>query len=155
VYATEAIGAAIEAAGMNVMFHTFGAHPAACAAAAEVLTIIVEEGLVERAAHMGALLHQRLLDVFADHPHVAEVRGLGLLQAIEVVQDRDTLALFPEERAISNRIVAKGLERGVFFYGGGTGEVRDIVCLGPPFIIDEAHIETMATVLRQSVDAAL
>jgi adenosylmethionine-8-amino-7-oxononanoate aminotransferase len=155
VFATEAIGSAIEAAGMNVMFHTFGAHPAACAAGAEVLCIIVEEGLVQRAARMGALLHDRLLDAFANHPQVAEVRGLGLLQAIEVVADRDTLTPFPASDAVSNRIVAQGLENGVFYYGGGTGEVRDIVCMGPPFIIDETHIDTMVEVLLKSVNAVV
>jgi adenosylmethionine-8-amino-7-oxononanoate aminotransferase len=153
VFATEAIGAAIEDAAMNVMFHTFGAHPAACAAAAEVLSILVEENLVERSARMGTLLHERLQDAFADHPHVVEVRGMGLLQAIEVVQDRDTLATFAATDTISNRIVAKGIENGVFFYGGGTGEVRDIVCMGPPFTINESHIDTMVEVLLKSVDA--
>lgn len=153
VFATEAIGATIEAAGMSVMFHTFGAHPAACAAGAEVLNIIIEERLVERAARMGALLHDRLVEVFSNHPHVAEVRGQGLLQAIEVVQDLDTLSQFPAEDGVTNRIVAKGLENGVFYYGGGTGEVRDIVCMGPPFIVEESHIETIAEVLLESVNA--
>ena len=153
VFATETIGATIEAAGMSVMFHTFGAHPAACAAGAEVLNIIIEERLVERAARMGALLHDRLVEVFSNHPHVAEVRGQGLLQAIEVVQDLDTLSQFPAEDGVTNRIVAKGLENGVFYYGGGTGEVRDIVCMGPPFIVEESHIETIAEVLLESVNA--
>ena len=153
VFATEAIGATIEAAGMSVMFHTFGAHPAACAAGAEVLNIIIEERLVERAARMGALLHDRLVEVFSNHPHVAEVRGQGLLQAIEVVQDLDTLSQFPAEDGVTNRIVAKGLENGVFYYGGGTGEVRDILCMGPPFIVEESHIETIADVLLESVNA--
>ena len=119
------------------------------------MNIIIEENLVERAARMGNLLQERLLETFADHPHVAEVRGRGLLQAIEVVADRDTLTPYPAADTISNRIVAQGLDKGVFFYGGGTGEVRDIVCLGPPFIIDETHIDTMANVLLESVNAAL
>ncbi|MFP6817282.1 MAG: aminotransferase class III-fold pyridoxal phosphate-dependent enzyme [Pseudomonadales bacterium] len=153
VFATEAIGSAIETAGMNVMFHTFGAHPAACAAGAEVLNIIVEERLIERAARMGTLLHDRLVEVFAEHPHVAEVRGEGLLQAIEVVADRDTLLQFPIADNITSRIVAKGLENGVFYYGGGTGEVRDIICMGPPFIVDESHIAIIADVLLESVNA--
>ena len=155
VFATEEIGAAIEAAGMAVMFNTFGAHPAACAAAAEVLEIIVEEDLVDRAAQMGKALRQRLLEAFADHPNVAEVRGVGLLQAIEVVKDRQTLEPFPAADAVSNRIVGAGIERGVFYYGGGTGEVRDIVCMGPPFIIDHGHIDSMVEVLIDSVNAAV
>jgi adenosylmethionine-8-amino-7-oxononanoate aminotransferase len=152
VYASERVGAALKEAGMNVMFHTFGAHPAACAAAAEVLTILVEEGLVERSARQGAVLKARLQEAFADHPHVAEVRGEGLLLAIEVVADRDTLMPYPERDAVSTRIVGSALRRGVFYYGGGTGTIRDIVCLGPPFIIDDDHIDTMVRVLAEAVD---
>jgi adenosylmethionine-8-amino-7-oxononanoate aminotransferase len=153
VFASGEIGGAIEEAGLNVMFHTFGAHPAACAAAAEVLTILVEEDLVERARTMGALLSEALKETLGQHANVAEIRGRGLLQAVEIVTDRDSLTPFPESDNIAGRIVGEALSRGVFFYGGGTGEIRDIVCMGPPFIIDETHVEIMANVLRQSIDA--
>ena len=56
IFATEAIGNVLQEAGLNVMFNTFGAHPAACAAASEVLSIMVEENLVERSARMGELM---------------------------------------------------------------------------------------------------
>ncbi len=154
VFAAERIGEALAAARMNVMFHTFGAHPAACAAAVEVLQILKEEDLVQRAAHMGEHLKARLEDTFDQHPHVAEVRGRGLLCAIEVVRDRDTLEPFDESADVANRIVANALQDGVFFYGGGTGEVRDIVCMGPPFIIDEQHVEQMVQTLAAAVDRA-
>ncbi len=152
VFATETVGKAIQEAGMNVMFNTFGAHPAACAAGAEVLTIMVEENLVERSARMGTLLQKTLTNAFSNHPHVAEVRGRGLLQAIEIVKERDKLTPFERTDNITNRIVGNALKKGVFFYGGGTGEVRDIVCMGPPFIIEERHIETMVEVLLNAVN---
>ena len=142
-------------AGAEVMFHTFGAHPAACAAADVVLRILDEEGLLDRVATLGARLDELLAQAFDEHPHVAEVRGRGLLRAIEVVADRTTLAPFPAEVGLTNRIVAEGLDRGVFFYPGGTGEIRDILCLGPPFIVDEDQLEQMVEVLRASVDAAV
>ena len=140
---------------MNVMFHTFGAHPAACAAADEVLRLMTEERLAERVVMLGAVLQKRLKDVLGNHPNVAEVRGRGLLQAIEIVKDRATLAPFDVSANITNRVVGAALKRGVFFYGGGTGDVRDIVCMGPPFIIGEAEIETMVRVLSESLDEVL
>ena len=152
VFTTEAVGAAIDAAGMSVMFHTFGGHPAACAAAVEVLNIMVEERLLERVTRMGELLRARLIDAFSNHPHVAEVRGRGLLQAIEIVEDREQLAPFAADANITNRIVGKALKNGVFFYGGGTGPVRDIICMGPPFIIEEEHLDTMVSVLADAID---
>lgn len=153
VYASERIGRVLGDAGMNVMFHTFGAHPAACAAAAEVLSILTEEDLVARAAGIGARLKTRLEETFAQHPHVAEVRGRGLLIAIEVVRDRETLEPYAEADNVANRIVSHALAHGVFFYGGGTGEVRDIVCMGPPFIIGDDHVEQMVQTLAAAVAA--
>ena len=152
VFARETVGKAIQEAEMNVMFNTFGAHPAACAAGAEVLTIMVEENLVERSARMGTLLQKTLINTFSNHPFVAEVRGRGLLQTIEIVKERDKLTPFERADNITNRIVGNALKKGVFFYGGGTGEVRDIVCMGPPFIIEERHIETMVEVLLDAVN---
>lgn len=152
VFASHAIGDAIRSANMNVMFHTFGAHPAACAAAAEVLTILVEEDLVNRAKVMGDKLQAALIARLGQHPHVAEIRGMGLLRAVEIVRDRQTLMPYDEADNISNRVVGEALKEGVFFYGGGTGEFRDIVCMGPPFTIEEGHIHTMVETLGNAID---
>jgi adenosylmethionine-8-amino-7-oxononanoate aminotransferase len=152
VFATAAVAEPIATAGMNVMFHTFGAHPAACAAADEVLRILTDEQLVARAQRMGELLQQRLRAALGNHPHVAEVRGRGLLQAIEIVTDRATLAPFPATANITNRVIGAALKRGVFFYTGGTGDVRDIICIGPPFTITEDEIDTIVAVLSESLD---
>ena len=152
VFTTEAIGAAIDAAGYNLMFHTFAAHPGACAAAAETLAILIEEDLIARAKTAGERLARRLQEAFSNHPHVAEARGLGLLQAIEIVADRGTLAPFPQAADVTNRVVQAALRRGVFYYAGGTGEVRDIICMGPPFTVANQDIDRMAEVLRDAVD---
>ena len=49
----------------------------------------------------------------------------------------------------------KGLEEGVFLYPGGTGQYRDIICLGPAFIIGDHEIDLMVNVLKKSVDYAV
>ena len=141
VFATEKIGSAIESAGFQVMFNTFGAHPAACAAATEVLNIMQEENLVESAKGKGEYLLERLNDSLSQHPNLGEVRGKGLLAAVELVKDRETLEHFPEELSITDKIVSRGLKKGVFFYGGGTGNVRDLVCFGPTFTITESQLD--------------
>jgi adenosylmethionine-8-amino-7-oxononanoate aminotransferase len=155
VFASEAIGQAIESAGFQVMFNTFGAHPAACAAAAEVLRILKDEDLVQQAEQRGSYLQQRLEQAFSNHPNVAEVRGAGLLRAIEIVKDRESLERFEQSEGISGHVVAHGLRNGVFLYGGGTGEVRDIVCMGPPFIISEAQIDQIVEKLSDAVNAVV
>jgi adenosylmethionine-8-amino-7-oxononanoate aminotransferase len=141
-------------AGDELMYYTYGGHPAACAAADAVLEILEREDLVRRAAAMGERLRKALAPL-EHHPHVAEVRGLGLLQAIELVRDRETLEPFPAEARVAGRVVVEGIRRGVFFYPGGADPARDVVCLGPPFVISEDEIELLARVLGEAVDAAV
>ncbi|HEX3918327.1 MAG TPA: aminotransferase class III-fold pyridoxal phosphate-dependent enzyme [Caulobacteraceae bacterium] len=155
VFADPRVAAPIAAAGMDVMFHTFGAHPAACAAADAVLTILQRENLVERARVLGERLSLALHATLGNHPHVAEIRGLGLLQAVELVRDRDTLEQFDIDERVTTRVVQQGLEHGVFFYPGGTGAARDIIVFGPPFVASEGEIDQMAEVLAQSIKDVL
>jgi len=154
VYATDAVLAPLAARGEEFMFYTYSAHPASCAAALAVLEIVDREGLVARAAEQGKRLLDRLRGALADHPLVAEVRGLGLLLAVELVRDRATLEPFPLETKFANRVVAAGFGHGVFFYPGGAGSARDVVCLGPPFTISDEEIELIATALPRAINAA-
>jgi adenosylmethionine-8-amino-7-oxononanoate aminotransferase len=154
VYATEEVVAPLAAKGEDLMFYTFAAHPASCAIADKVLEIMEREDLVARAAKMGAVLRERLREI-EDHPNVAEVRGLGLLLGIELVKDRATLERFPAEARLSSRVSTEGLERGVFFYPGGSGRAQDVVMLGPPFIINGEDIDILVGTLREAIDAAV
>ena len=86
---------------------------------------------------------------------MAEVRGLGLMRAVEIVRDRDTLERFPAEERITRRIVAAGLRKGVFFYPAGSGPAQDVIMLGPPFIITEEDIDLLVAVLEESIDSAI
>ena len=152
VFATEKIGESIEEAGFQVMFTTFGAHPSACAAATEVLEIICEEDLINSAKTKGEYLINRLEDSLSQHPNLAEVRGRGLLAAVELVRDRETLEQFPEELAVTDKIIGRGLKEGVFFYGGGTGTIRDVVCFGPPFTVSESQLDRIVDTFVNSVN---
>lgn len=151
-FVSNEIADAMQQGGFDVMFHTYAAHPAACAAANAVLDIMINEGLVERAVEMGEKLRQRLLGALSNHPHVAEVRGKGLLQGIEVVRDRGTLETFPSEMNVTNRIVRRAFKNGVNFYAAGNGVVRDTICVGPPFIVEEHHLDRITETLAEAVD---
>ena len=153
VYASEAVVAPLAERGEDLMFFTFGAHPAGCAAANKVLEIMENEKLVERSARLGDLLLQKLAPL-RDHPHVAEVRGIGLWTAVELVRDRDTLEHWPADVDFATRVVAAGLAEGVFFYPGGSGSAKDIVLMGPAFVIEEEELDLMTSVLGRAIDAA-
>jgi adenosylmethionine-8-amino-7-oxononanoate aminotransferase len=151
VFATDEVVAPLAARREAPMFYTYSGHPAACAAADVVLDILEREDLVARAARVGQQLKDRLTKLEA-HPHVAQVRGVGLLLGIELVRDPDTLEPFPAEARITDRVVGAGFRRGVFFYPGGSGAARDVITLGPPFVIGDSEVETIAQVLEDAID---
>jgi len=152
VFGTDAVAAGIAAGGFNVMFHTFGALPQACAAATRVLQILRRDALVDRARTTGMQLKAALIERLAQHPRVAEIRGTGLLVAVEVVADRETLTPFDESLRVTDKIIGYGMSQGVFFYPGGTGDVRDIICIGPAFIIDDNDIKLIVNALSYALD---
>ncbi len=154
VFAREAVVEPMATVRDELMFYTYGGHPAACAAACAVLDILEREDLVTRAAEMGCRLRKALEERLADHPHVAQVRGLGLMQAVELVRDRETLEPFPAKAGMAGRVVVEGLLRGVFFYPAGSGAAQDAVALGPPFVIEEPEIDLLADTLGAAIDGA-
>jgi adenosylmethionine-8-amino-7-oxononanoate aminotransferase len=154
IFARDEVIAPIAERGDEVMFYTYGAHPASCAAADKVLEIVEREGLVERAAAMGEVLARRL-GALRDHPNVAEVRGLGLLQAVELVRDKATLEPFPKEARFATRVVAAGLGHGVFVYPGGSDPARDVVCFGPPFTVTPDEIDFVVGAFEKALADAL
>jgi len=96
----------------------------------------------------------RVLAQADNKPGVALFAALGE-RYVEIVADRDTLTPFDEDKNVTNRVVGKGLNHGVFFYPGGTGVVRDIITLGPPLVSTAADIDLMAEVLETSINEAL
>jgi adenosylmethionine-8-amino-7-oxononanoate aminotransferase len=152
-YSTDEIADSIEKAGYEVMFHTFAALPQSCAASCTVLKILREENLCNRVEPLGNKIIERLTKKLGQHPHVAEIRGKGLLIGIEIVQNKSSLEPFPEEHKITGQVMQKGLEQGVFLYPGGTGEYRDVICIGPAFIIEEKEIDLIVDAAESSIKA--
>ncbi len=153
IFAREEVVAPIAEAREEVMFYTYAAHPASCAVADKVLEILEREARVERAAAMGEVLSGRLARL-AEHPHVAQARGRGLLQAVELVRDKATLEPFPAADRTTLRVVTAAILQGVFFYPGGSDPARDVICLGPPFTITEEEIDHAVEVLEKAIDSA-
>ncbi len=154
LYAHDDVVAPLAKTGDELMFYTFGALPGSCAAADKVLEIMEREDLVSRAEKMGRVLRERLSHLEA-HPHVAEIRGKGLMIGIEFVKDRDGLECFAEEDHFTNRVVAAGISEGACFYPAGIDPARDGVMLGPPLTIDEEEIGILVDALEAAVDSAV
>jgi adenosylmethionine-8-amino-7-oxononanoate aminotransferase len=125
--------------------YTCSAHPVACAVALANLRIIEEEGLVERSALLGARLLEKLQPL-ENARHVGEVRGLGLLAGIEIVEDRDTKARFPASSGIGKKVRDE-----LFSLGLCTRVTDDIICLAPPLVINEEEVDRIADIVQQAV----
>ncbi len=134
--------------------YTFSAHPLSCAVACEVLRILEEERLVERAAEIGSYLGGRLEEL-RDLPVVGDVRGKGMLWAVELVADRETREPFPKEKRIKMEVITRCMLRGVFFYPGYYEDEKgrgDHIMISPPFVITKEQVDTCVEALRRSLE---
>lgn len=147
-----------EGSGFFQHGHTYMGHPVACAAALEVQHVIEDEDLLANVRRQGHNLQRALAQNLGEHPHVGDIRGRGLFQAVEFVADPESKEPFDPALALNARVKREAMARGLMCYPmGGTvdGQRGDHVLLAPPFIVDEHIVETIATHLREAVDAAV
>lgn len=154
MYTTRAIVDPIADAGRGLMYYTYGGSTVGCAVSVAVLQIMRHEGLVERAATMGERLRARLEDELGDHPNVADIRGLGLLQGVELVKNRETGEAFPRSVEFAQRVAMAAIERGVWVYPCGSGPVDDGLLFGPPYTLTDDHIDLIVTATKDAITAA-
>ena len=114
---------------------TYGGNAVACAAALATLDVIEDEGLVERAESLGASMLARLREVVAGHPHVAEVRGRGMMIAIEFAE-RGSLTPLPD---LAKGLLAEAMARNLLLLTCGTyGQAVRII---PPLVTTDDEVE--------------
>ena len=148
------------ARGSGALKHgqTYNAHPVGCAAALAVQNLIREEGLLCRVDEAAVRLNSLLTERFANHPHVGDIRGRGLLQAIELVADRSTKAPFDPALTTHQRAKADAFERGLLIYpSGGTidGRSGDHILLAPPYNVTDNELEMIVDLLSDTIDSIM
>lgn len=131
---------------------TYSAHPVCAAAGLENLRIIQEEGIIDHVSMTGPYLRQCLAERLGDHENVGEVRGDGLLAAVEFVADKETKSRFESEDAVGPRLSAACLDRGLITRAMPHG---DILGFAPPLIINRAQIEQIADIVYDAVTDTL
>lgn len=129
--------------------NTNAGHPTACAVALRNLQIFEEEGLVENAARMGARLLAGL-DSLRELDGVGDVRGLGLMGAVELVADKETRQPFDPALNVGGRLAREARERGLISRVKG-----DSYLLAPPLIIKESEIDQIIEILWEAIPAAV
>ena len=127
--------------------YTYSGHPACCAVGLANLKIIVDEKLPERAARLAPRMMAGL-EKLRDHPLVGDVRGLGLMAAVELVSDKATKGAFDPSLKVADRLMAEFRARGLYTRVRG-----EVVCLAPPLSIPEDELDRAVEIVGEAVDA--
>jgi adenosylmethionine-8-amino-7-oxononanoate aminotransferase len=132
---------------------TYQCHPVAMAAGNAVFDYLEAHKLSDRVTPAGETL-RKMLAALESHPHVGQVRGLGLLQGVEFVKNKSTREPFPKEAGIAEKIRQAALEKNVLTYpsqGCVDGSCGDHVLLAPPFIITAEECRLIAEALQHAL----
>ena len=139
--------AASEEVGIFGHGYTYSGHPVACAAAVKTLEIYERDGIYENAATQGEYLQQRLAEFMA-YERVGEVRGAGLIGAIELVTDRDSKTA---DVALAKKVTQAAQDNGLIVRNVAGNAVA--VC--PPLIIKPEQVDEMVDKLKAAVEASI
>ena len=136
-------------ASLGVFGHgyTYSGHPLGCAVALETLKIYEERQIVEHVRAMTPVFQQGL-QAFAGHPLIGDVRGVGLIGAVELAEDRAARKPFDAKRGVGAYLVRRAQEHGLILRVMG----GDIIAFSPPLIITEAQITEMMTRFARALD---
>ncbi len=130
--------------------HTYAGNPLGCAAALAVLDILDEENILERAAETARWLTERLTEVFGTHPNVGEIRHIGLIHAVELVEDRGEKRPFDGKRRLGYAIYRRALKHGLLLRPLG-----DVLYFNPPLNIGKPELEIAIERMKLSMDEVL
>ncbi|QFS84698.1 Taurine--pyruvate aminotransferase [Roseivivax sp. THAF40] len=131
---------------------TYSAHPIGAAAGVANLKLIDELDLVTNAGRVGAYLNKVMAEAVGEHANVGEVRGDGMLCAVELVENRDTRTFFDASKKVAPSVAAALLEQGVIARAMPQG---DILGYAPPFCLTEAEADEVADKTAKAIKSVL
>jgi adenosylmethionine-8-amino-7-oxononanoate aminotransferase len=146
------VDAVVGAGGFHIG-HTHKAHPLACAVGLAVLEETVENDLVARAEKTGVYLRARLDELRKDIRIIGDVRGLGMLNAIEIVANPETRAMLPRQMDVLGALQSLARAEGLLIYGRRThgGKFGDWLMISPPLIATDADVDEIVEGLGRAL----
>ena len=127
---------------------TYSAHPIGAAAGVANLKLVDELGLVKNAAETGDYFKQAMTAALGDHPNVGDVRGEGLLLAVELVAERESRTYFDPSLTVGAKVAAALVKRGVIARAMPQG---DILGFAPPLCIAPAEADIIVGAMEEAV----
>lgn len=152
---SERVASALEDGGFVHGF-TFSHHPVGAAVGMAVLQRMDDLKLVDAAETKGVILMEKLRGTVGAHEQVGDIRGVGLLLAVELVEERSSKQPFPTEAEMADRLALAARHEGLLIYpstgtaGNGLG---DVVLIGPPLIVSEPELDTLVYRFSQALEA--
>jgi adenosylmethionine-8-amino-7-oxononanoate aminotransferase len=128
--------------------NTYAGHPLACAAAIANLHIVEDENLPANAKEVGAYFRARLEGIADRHPHIGDVRGMGLMLAVELVADKATKQPFDLADRFGARVWERCVENGVLIRN-----LADTFIISPPLTLTKEHVDEMVDVFDRALAA--
>ena len=130
--------------------HTYSGNPLGCSAALAVQQVLKTDHILDNAALRATYLRQKLSQALAEHPYVGEIRSIGLINAIELVQDKATKQDFSSEQRLGYQIFRQALSSGLVLRPLG-----NILYFNPPLIINEHEINQAVDICVNSIHKVL
>ena len=131
------------------MFHTYGANPTSAAAARAVLEVLRDEKLQENASTVGGKLLERLHDLKYKHQAIGDVRGHGLMLAIEIVTDRDSKT---PEKEMTTEVIEASRAQGIIL--SKSGPFQQCLRMVPPLCLSLTDVDQVTNSLDQALAEA-
>jgi adenosylmethionine-8-amino-7-oxononanoate aminotransferase len=116
--------------------HTYSGNPLACSAGIEVMNILKDEHIIEKAQEKAVYFNNIIKDKFLPLKNVGEVRSIGLINAIELVKDKNTKTPLDSKLRTGYQIYKKALQKGVILRPLG-----DVIYFNPPLIIEKNDMD--------------
>ena len=124
--------------------HTYAGNPLACSAAVEVLKILKEENIIEKANLKAKYFNEIIRDKILSHKNVGEVRSIGLINAIELVKNKETKEALDSKKRTGYQIYKKALQNGVLLRPLG-----NVIYFNPPLIIEKEDMDFVVKVAHE------
>ncbi len=133
--------------------YTYSSNPLSCAVGMAAVSEMLENKLDENARVMGARMYNRLLEVQKRRRLLGDIRGKGLLMAIEIVSDPEKKAIFPADFQAIPKLVALAMERGLLLYARRTagGKFGEWLMLAPPLIVNAEQVDNIIDILDETL----
>jgi L-2,4-diaminobutyrate transaminase len=132
--------------------YTYSGHPVGAAVALKNIELMEKQSLVQHSQAIGKVFHQRLQELFADHPNVGEIRGEGLLAGIQLIENKQDKTFFSPKQKIAAKIAKEAYKLGAI--------VRPLpsistLALSPPLCINEQEIDDLLTRIYTALQRVL